>query len=1192
MKKLTAYIVIVALLAAFIPLQALAQGAADTVSFVQKLAFNQNKNDKSSQAALSIKEPEQKKEKKKDKDIKEISVRNSEITLNEGLNDNYEDFLYGHSVYYNLLKEAGRLDLLGKDIKEIDRELSSDEKQTVRNVIYGKKDGKNRKTKEQTAVLPGVDIHDTDIPRSDETNRFIVKYKPGEKENGRSQIAAALLDNQERLKQKRHPNIDVLVTDEKTNPAELLAKLKENEADSGIESIQPDYQVHLSSNDPYFDLQWGLYNQQSAVADSIHNGFRIDANVVPAWDISLGDEVIIAVIDTGVDIAHEDISPNIWQNSGEIADNGADDDGNGYIDDINGWNFAQENNIIHDPDSGSDEMHGTNVAGVISAVADNDAGIAGVAPDAKIMPLKVFSNGTAYTSDIIEAIEYAQSMGAKIVNCSWGASGENTALQEAMADKDMLFVCAAGNNSKDIDANFVSPASFALPNVIAVASMNEKGFLSAFSNYGINSAAVAAPGENIIAPAPGGVYVTCSGTSMAAAFVSGEAALILGASGDYNSSDLRAEIVNSSDHLSSLLDKVYLGNKINAGNAVTGIYPDPADIVKIEGEPEEPPAPGEETEAGDFFELYSTAAGEKAWYNTLVGPSAVNGINHPKYSAWENFQEIISPQTGDLTLKQADITLPGRNGLDLEIGRIYQSDLSLFGDRQIGGDATSYNDYSTYYLSRYALGTGWSFTFPSVEIKEDEGAKELYYHTGSGPKYHVRFTEDPADSNLEDYYKKDVVFNNDTGYSNGQVTSAYSLTTSDKTKRYFAADGRLLGIKDRFGNEIVFKHVEKPVTNIAPNNDFEYAETIGIWGVTGRYSYDQTAGKDDTTALKFSSTSSTSNSCFSSYIPVVGNTKYYLAGYIKNQLSGGTTGLSYREYDLSFNEIKQGTVQNASAGDWQLKEQEFTTSSNAKYLRIEFKHTSAVGTSRLDKVRLDRAWPLISEITDSIGRKITFSYTDTLYDENAADAGTITVTVTDPEQENSYSFCYTRGKWLVNYNWPTWSEQRRYPVLDQVEHLVANSDKDTAYDYTEFDEKFSFTSKNTSGTYQNSKRPLLNQVILRNSRVNYEYGLTTKHLGEEGFYETHRITNRHEQQETSTGYDANEINTQTYIYSGTYDGTDYDNETGYPGPYSLADDPEFLFTSTMQQTNGLKTEKTFKGKKEYKTVKHNTSSGK
>lgn len=174
-----------------------------------------------------------------------------------------------------------------------------------------------------------------------------------------------------------------------------------------------------------------------------------------------------------------------------------------------------------------DELHGTTLAGIMAAIMDNDKGIAGVAPAVKIMPIKAFSNGAAYTSDIIETIDYAAINGAKIVNCSWGVSGANQALEDAMAGKNMLFVAAAGNGGKNIDINYVSPASFTIPNLITVASLNKSGTLSPFSNYGTNSADTAAPGEEIVSTSPGNGYVICNGTSMSAAFVSGIAALLL-----------------------------------------------------------------------------------------------------------------------------------------------------------------------------------------------------------------------------------------------------------------------------------------------------------------------------------------------------------------------------------------------------------------------------------------------------------------------------------------------------------------------------------------------------------------------------------------------------------------------------------------------------------------------------------------
>lgn len=238
---------------------------------------------------------------------------------------------------------------------------------------------------------------------------------------------------------------------------------------------------------------------------------------------------------------------------------------------------------------------------------------------------------------------------------------------------------------------------------------------------------------------------------------------------------------------------------------------------------------------------------DTSWYNTLVGPSAMNGVNEQKYSATANTQEIISPQTGDLTLKVNDINLPGRNGLDLNIGRIYQSSQNVFGNRKIKSDGTSYNDTSTYYLNRYDLGLGWAFNFPSIETEQENGRTELYYHTGSGDIYHVNWGA--TTSHLENYYNNDAVLSsNDSGFSNGQVTSQYSFTTADNTKRYFSSDGRLIGIKDRFNNTITFKHQNVQVTanNTQPLIS-EITDTIGR-KITFQYNdklYDDTFSKYD-----------------------------------------------------------------------------------------------------------------------------------------------------------------------------------------------------------------------------------------------------------------------------------------------------------------------------------------------------------
>lgn len=456
-------------------------------------------------------------------------------------------------------------------------------------------------TVEVTAELPEKDLLSLEknnefLPKlsKEKNNRFIIKYKDSKKKQGNQALTETLQDKLKNI--KKHHNFDIITTTTETSAEDIFSELKQKKSENDIEYIQPDYKINLSSNDTYFNMQWGLYNQET-VAGSVYNtttgtvynaDIRIDANIIPAWEFSQGNGITVAVIDTGIDITHEDLINNIWHNTGEIPDNGIDDDQNGYIDDFSGWNFVDENNIVHNSETTNDEIHGTSIAGVIAAEKDNNIGIAGVAPTAKILPIKAFQNGYAFTSDLIQAIDYAEGMGIKIVNCSWESNETNQALMETMEEKNMLFICAAGNGNQDIDQEQVFPASFALQNIIVVSSLNKEGHLSSFSNYGLNTVDVAAPGEEIISTVPGDEYITCSGTSLAAAFISGEAALILSNNPQYSLIALKEQIISSSEHYSTLLDKVIDGNKLNAENALTNIYPDANEIINIPAEVQEP----------------------------------------------------------------------------------------------------------------------------------------------------------------------------------------------------------------------------------------------------------------------------------------------------------------------------------------------------------------------------------------------------------------------------------------------------------------------------------------------------------------------------------------------------------------------------------------------------------------------------
>ncbi|WP_432663363.1 S8 family serine peptidase [Wukongibacter baidiensis] len=394
------------------------------------------------------------------------------------------------------------------------------------------------------------------------TNRFIVKYKENKEKQGKEKIEKSIKQDIKSIKklkksgkQNKKQDFGLITTNNKMDYDELLQKLQLDPNDADIEYIQPDYEINLEANDTYYPQQWALGE---------------DTGIASALESTKGKDVLIAVIDTGIDTNHEDLLQNIWINENEVPGNGVDDDGNGYIDDVNGWNFNDATNTLYTEGS-SDSNHGTHIAGIIAATKDNEKGIAGSAPEAKIMPLKVFDNGVAYTSDIIEAIEYAGDMGAKIVNCSWGGFNENPALREAIEGNNMLFVCAAGNKGLNIEAFPLYPAAYNSENIISVASTNKDGNLSIFSNYGENLVQVAAPGEEILSTLPGNNYGKMSGTSMAAPFVSAEAALIISTYENITLGEIKGKIIESSDKLPSLVGRVYEGNRINAKNAVLGL---------------------------------------------------------------------------------------------------------------------------------------------------------------------------------------------------------------------------------------------------------------------------------------------------------------------------------------------------------------------------------------------------------------------------------------------------------------------------------------------------------------------------------------------------------------------------------------------------------------------------------------------
>jgi subtilisin family serine protease len=282
--------------------------------------------------------------------------------------------------------------------------------------------------------------------------------------------------------------------------------------------------------------------------------------------------VYVGVIDEGVMISHPDLAANIGTNPGEIAGDGIDNDGNGYVDDVNGWDFAGNDNTVYD---GKQDDHGTHVSGTIGAVGGNGAGVAGVCWNVKILNAKFLGRNGGTTANAIKAIDYLTDLktrhGLNLVatNNSWGGGGYSKALQDAIEranQMNILFIAAAGNSSVNNDTSPHYPSSYTNVNVIAVASITSTGALSSFSNYGATSVDLAAPGSGIWSTVPGRKspsYASYSGTSMATPHVTGAAAMYASAHPGATAGQIKAAILGSVVPTPSLSGKTVTGGRLN-----------------------------------------------------------------------------------------------------------------------------------------------------------------------------------------------------------------------------------------------------------------------------------------------------------------------------------------------------------------------------------------------------------------------------------------------------------------------------------------------------------------------------------------------------------------------------------------------------------------------------------------------------
>jgi alpha-tubulin suppressor-like RCC1 family protein/subtilisin family serine protease len=404
-------------------------------------------------------------------------------------------------------------------------------------------------------AIPGQELKDPGAVRGSKfaPAEVIVKFKenvaPGERADVRSQVGL-----------KKEKDLSLIKAE--------LAKVQGRSVEDAVRALerrpevqyaQPNFTYYPAgyADEPRFGELWGLNNTGQDGGTP-----NVDINGPEASAITQGDpNLVVAVIDDGVDFSHPDLAGKAWTNSGEVPNNNQDDDGNGYVDDVNGWDFYYGDKTVHDP---AEDSHGTHVSGTIAASV-NSQGVVGVAPNVKIMALKFLGPYGGYTSDAILAIQYAKAEGAKISNNSWGGGPYDQALYDAINNSGSLFVAAAGNAGNDNDAYRFYPASYDLPNILSVAAIDRQGKLASFSNYGPTSVDISAPGVGILSSVPG---IAGDAATLSSVGSSGGKALTAG---------FGADEIGESAKQTSFFNKAFTA--VNRGSQQVVLVDDDADDV-------------------------------------------------------------------------------------------------------------------------------------------------------------------------------------------------------------------------------------------------------------------------------------------------------------------------------------------------------------------------------------------------------------------------------------------------------------------------------------------------------------------------------------------------------------------------------------------------------------------------------------
>lgn len=432
-------------------------------------------------------------------------------------------------------------------------------------------------------ILSIGNVHAKHVP-----GELIVKFKTGVNAQSffQNKSITALGLAPKRVIHLSYGNLSVVSINNEKMFAQTLQSLKKNAAIEYAEpnfiysiAVMPKGQHHQFSSDipddALFDQQWGLHNTGSNDPQGKAGVAGADINALKAWDIAKGSPSIkIAVIDTGVDYNHPDLKENIWVNEKEANGKpGVDDDNDGFIDDIHGYDFANNTGDPIDQNG-----HGTHCAGTIGAIHNNKLGISGVMSEVTIVPLKFLgADGTGSLENAVKAIDYATAMNVDIISNSWGGGDYSQTLFDAIkraSDKGIIFTAAAGNSSTNNDEAPSYPASYKIPNIVSVAALTSQNELADYSSYGKSSVHIAAPGNSILSTYKDGGYETLSGTSMATPYVSGVLGLLLSKEGRIDHDIMKERLLATSAPVKALADKTKAGSRIDAYNLLTDTRPE------------------------------------------------------------------------------------------------------------------------------------------------------------------------------------------------------------------------------------------------------------------------------------------------------------------------------------------------------------------------------------------------------------------------------------------------------------------------------------------------------------------------------------------------------------------------------------------------------------------------------------------